>query len=610
MNSSSSITIVIVLSLATVLALALTILLTAGAVTYWQTSSHYQEILREKDASYWEHLGRTQTQGLHCEDQCKRLIDSSNHYYSTLIAAYDERLKSLLDTDVQSIQMREKSHREVLNIIHNQAVLVNQQTQTSSIECMNYCQALHSTLEACNNSLASLTKTNKHLMQRGSKQQLSIVYMHKLLMECESDKKLTSNYTFWFGGIIGVTVVAGCCCMLSLSSKRPVIFASKNELQATGNKENVEELTAVSNEGTRPQVVERVADKDKVSKRKDNLLEDSEKNEADKFEDSQHHMIDEPKMKLARTESKLSTMQSDYMKEQRKRSCLEDCFDEKEQCQEIKRKSRSTEKQKRQLVEEKQRVAIKRELATMNSYATAKEHELKQLKQNQKRLENHIKVLNARITEQNEKLLECKELLEQKTREKKQIQLELVQHKASLEESSCRVKELEERDGQHRESLIELEEAAILKDYELDMERESKTRALRGHECHKEKYRKSEVERNRFSTAYYKKPRPQQSLEEIRLEMYQEFEVQYKRFELDMYTRVAGVAEETGRLRVKNTEQQIQIKKLKSHNKALKQLAEERHTQARREEASERCRVTVDLPMVRHLSLSPPMGAY
>ena len=644
MNSNT--TIVTVLALASVLALALTILLTAGAV-YWQTSTHYQEILREKDASYWEHLGRTQTQGLHCEDQCKRLIDSSNHYYSTLIAAYDERLKSLLDTDVQSIQIREESHREVLNIIHNQAVLVNEQAHTSTVQCKHYCQALHSSLEVCNNSLASQMNANIRLVQRRSRQQYSIIYMYKLLMECESDKEESSNSSFWLGGIITVFIVTACSSMLILKSNRPATIESKKVQMVTSNKKSVEELTATSYERMRQQLTKRLAELEEDCRRKDNELEESDsksKRLIDQLEESQQDrqkMVGELEEKLARTESELCILQSNLEKEQQNKFCLEEFLSEKEkqlddQKESLERKNKNIEKYyEQQLAGEKKKLAdlvqlkreyevrmaeqdkasvqlmkqgkqIAKELATSTSYATAVESELKELKQAHKNLESHTKVLNNRITGQNEKILKCEDTIEQQTKEKEQMQLELQKQKAILEGRNGIVKELVENNSQLSERLTELEATVIMKENELEQERKSKIRALKGYECQEERIRKLEVERDQISKTSHKKHKSQPSLEEIRLEMYKKFEVEYKRLELETYGRITDLAEEAGRLKAENTEQQIQIKKLKSNNKALKQLAEKRHTQARREEASERCRVTVDLPMVRHLSLSPP----
>ena len=640
---NSSISVVTVLALASVLALALTILLTAGAV-YWQTSTHYQEILREKDASYWEHLGRTQTQGLHCEDQCKRFIDSSNHYYSTLIAAYDERLKSLLDTDVQSIQIREESHREVLNIIHNQAVLVNEQAQTPTAQCIHYCQALHSSLEACNISLASQTNANKQLVQRRSRQQHSIIYIHKLLMECESDKEQSSSYTLWLGGIIAVATVAAYRGMLTLTSNRRGTIESKKVQTVISKKESVEELTAASYEGIRQQLTEKLAELEEECRRKDDMLEESDRKskrlivQLEESQQDRQEMVSQLEEKLARTETELCLLQGNFEKEQRDRSCLEECLSEKEQqltdqTETLERKNKNTEKYyKQQLAREKKRLAdlvqlkgeyeirmaeqdkarvqlmkrsklIEKELATSTSYATAVESELKELKQTYKSLESHTKVLNNRIAGQNEKLLEYKNTIEQQTKEKKLTQLEVQKQKTILERTDGRVKELEENNCQLSERLTELEAAVILKDYELEQERECKIRALK-------QIRKLEVERDQISKTSHKKHKSQSSLEEIRLEMYKEFEVEYKRFELETYGRITELAEEAGRLKAENTEQQIRIKILKSHSKALKQLAEKRHSQARREETSERCRVTVDLPLVRHLSLSPPMGAF
>ncbi len=618
-------------------------ILLAGVV-YWITSSHYQdimkgyqEILREKDINHWEIVNRRETHSLNSAEQCKKQFE----YCTAFITACEDQLKSLLNTDVQSVKMREKSHREILAIVQTQAEI---KSQPNPSLCLHYNQLLQNELSACNTSQVGLRLKTRQHKEREKKLKNLMYSTQEQFKQCESDKEqyVSYSYTHW-ATALSVIIVATVC--IVATKNRGVLsnqqLANSMQNQQTENK-RVEELTALSRE--KEKLSESLADQQETSKM-----------EADQLRDE-----------LTATKTELATACTDLQKEGEARMKLEENLSEKEkQITKLSDEKETLKKQHknalkmdaelaRQLKQQQQKMAaqisqleetnftlvneiknLEKELQDSHCCAMNMDKEIRAQRQSKEALEKHVKVLDTkierqhkenrqnkeknesmrthvttqdkRISKQNQQLLRSQDKIKQKDEQITKLQLELLKKLDALEKMG---KEMETSQDKHiafTKDFAELEAAVLQKDIELESEIDRRRRTLREKSCLEDKVkkleRKLEEMGQKSSKTSHKMPREEIDIEQIQLDLHHKFEVLYNRSETRTHGQLTLLTEQVGQLKADKREQSIELTKLQTQIKTLQELLSQDHAREKREkreEAQERTyRVKLDL------SLSP-----
>ena len=626
-------------------------LLLASAM-YWIASSHYQdimkgyqEILREKDSSHWEFVNRRETHSLNSDEQCKRQFE----YYTAFISACEDRLKSLLHTDVQSIQMREQSHREILHTFQTQADIKSEKMPNPTL-CLHYSQLLQNELNACNNSQVGLRLRSRQQKVRDKRLKHTILSTQEQFKQCESDKEQCASYSYtqWAIALL-VTIVATVCTMATRSrgvlSNRQLVTSMQNQ-QTENNR--VEELTVLSRE------------KEQLSERLAGLQQTSEM-EADQLKDE-----------LAAMKTELATACTDLQMEGEARTKLSESLSEREkqvtklsdEKERLKKQNKNAQHfcsqlamEKGQLEQQQQEMAAKilkleeteftlvneikkleKELQDSHQCAMNMDKEIRTQRQSKEALEKHVRVLNTkidrqgeeirqnkgknesmrktattqdkRISKQNKQILRSQDEMKQKEEETTKLQLDLSKQLDNLEKMRKEMETSQEKYIAFTKDFAEFEAAVLQKDIELDRETERRCRMLKEKSCLEDKIKRlerqlEEMSQQKSSKASQKIPREEINIEQIRLELHQEFEVDYNRFETRTHGQLTSLAELVGQLKADKREQSIELTKLQNQIKTLQELLEQDHARVRREEANERTyRVKLDL------SLSPNYHTY
>ncbi|XP_064395497.1 trichohyalin-like [Halichondria panicea] len=613
-------------------------ILLAGVV-YWITSSHYQdimkgyqEILREKDINHWEIVNRRETHSLNSAEQCKKQFE----YCTAFITACEDQLKSLLNTDVQSVKMREKSHREILAIVQTQAEI---KSQPNPSLCLHYNQLLQNELSACNTSQVGLRLKTRQHKEREKKLKNLMYSTQEQFKQCESDKEqyVSYSYTHW-ATALSVIIVATVCIVATKS--RGVLsnqqLANSMQNQQTENKK-VEELTALSRE--KEKLSESLADQQETSKM-----------EADQLRDE-----------LAATKTELATACTDLQKEGEARMKLEESLSEKKkQITKLSDEKETLKKQHknalkldaelaRQLEQQQQKMAaqisqleeaklrlvneiknLKKELQDSHCCAVNKDKEIWDQKQSKEALEKHVKYLDTkierqhkenrqnkeknesmrthvttqdkRISKQNQQLLRSQDEIKQKDEQITKLQLELLKKLDALKKMEKEMETSQEKHIAFTKDFAEFEAAVLQKDIQLESEIDRRRRMLREKSCLEDKVKKLERKMGQKSSkTSHKMPREEIDIEQIRLDLHHEFEVDYNRSETRTHGQLTLLTEQVGQLKADKREQSIELTKLQTQIKTLQELLNQGHAREKREkreETQERTyRVKLDLSL-------------
>lgn len=628
---------------------------TAGAV-YLLVSQHYYDILREKDSTYWELANRQKTQQYNCEDQCKRQMDSNERYYSTLLSAYEDSLKTLLDTDVESIQMREKSYRQVIGVFQNHAVLVSEHSQTSTTWCAHYCYKLEGQLKICNTSLVSLKAERGRVGAKLRRQRDSLLLMHELIENNRSEMESCNLHTRW----LSMSLVAILTLVATSITGVGILWTSRRV-------------------GLRGMDIPKEMNKDKIEDSEIETLKKavielkSQIEVEDQKRDGEALANEQLKHKLNQAESEALELRDNCKELEQMNTALQKHLDEKnQQLQELerlaktketmaKRKEKTIKFLEKRLAEKQENIAslveanvanvstyresvssfreselkllgeetkLKREVKASHQRAKKLADELNEAKKQIKTLGGHIRVQTvdisklqhhdrktaARIRNLNKKLLERTTEVKEKETELSDSKRETSQLKLLVETRDENLKKLQRLNADLKDINVDLDIAVRMKDNELEFERQSKYRALEGRSCQEGivkslraqlKSFHDKVQRSSQSTKQKTTPQPTIDEAHVRLQLYEQFQLQYDQFETKFYGKLSDESEMAANLKTENRLLQMELEQMAKRNKALQELLDQDHARIRSQEQQEErmCRVTFD---VYHPSLTPP----
>ena len=600
--------------------------LTACAV-YLVISQHYHDILREKDGSYWELANRQKTQQYNCEDQCKRQLDSNEKFYSALISAYKGNLKTLLDTDIESIQKREKSYRQVIGVFQSHAVLVSEYSQTSTSWCAHYCNKMEDQLNICNTTLDSLRAARGGLGYNLRRQRRSILVMHKIIDNNRLELESCNVHTRWLSlSLTAILVLIATSVGIAWKLRRAGVGGTdipgeSNETKMVGNEQTIE-LKAQA------EIEDQKRDKEKcgqlthkLSKAESEALElrvncqDLEQTNTSLQKD-----LEDRNQRLKQLETLASTTNQ---KENTIKFFEKQLAENKERITSLEEANIANvscfrEREFKLLAKE---TRLKTELTASHLRATKLADELNEARKLIKSLEGHVRVQTVDLlklqhhhrTTLNTHVLERSKEVEEKETELKESKQETKQLKVLAETRDEKLKNLQTLNTHLKEVNADLEMAVMMKDNDLEMERESKSRALQGQSCQEGvvkslraqlKSIQDNVQRSRWSSQ--RKSTPQSGSDEahVRLQLYEDFKLEYDRLRTQLYGKLSEVTEMAAKLKTENRLQQIELVELTKRNLALQELLDKDHARIRAQELQERmCRVTFD---VYHPSLTPP----
>ncbi len=193
--------------------------------------------------------------------------------------------------------------------------------------------------------------------------------------------------------------------------------------------------------------------------------------------------------------------------------------------------------------------------------------------------------------------------MKQKEEEITNLQVDLSKQLEVLEKMRKEMETSQEKHIAFTKDFAEFEAAVLQKDIELERETERRSRMLKEKSCLEDKIKRlerqlEEMSRQKSSKTSQKMPREEINIEQIRLKLHQEFEVDYNRFETLTHGQLTSLAELVGQLKADKREQSIELTKLQNQIKTLQELLEQDHARVRREEANERTyRVKLDLSL-------------
>ncbi len=625
------------------------------AIGYWVAISPYQdimrgyqEILREKDDSYWEFVNRRET--LNSEEQCQRQIG----HFTTLVSACEDQLNSLLRTNVKRIQMREESHREVLSIFQSRAETKNEGMNANIIHCIQYWQQLQKELRICNSSQNSLRMKYREFKEREKTREQHILLTQEQLTQCQLKDSTNYSYLIVLAILAILTTLTTFYAMAAMSrSKKSLETTIQNPLPTSNSQADL--LSERQAEVEQQREVEKEQLKSETKLLSERLAEVEKQREVEK---EQLKELAQVKTDLAAAVSKPKVMLED--KEKLEKSLTESekqikrlteerenaikfgkqlVMEKKklnEQCQEILARFETQESDKSKLMNEIQKLKI--EIQTCHEHVMKTDKKLAAQKQENEDLNKHIKVLETKINRQgksiqkrdkqnetlrdevtaqetriaklNEKNLEREKELMQKDEEITHIKSALTKAKQALEKTEQEMLELQEKHAMSKRDNAEYEAALLQKEFELKKEVEKRKRVHKIH-SHKEDHIKrlerqlQEMSHPTSKASKHKQLRPEINFEQIERKLQQEFEEHYNQLEIKTHNEIATLTETVGQLRIDLQEQTFELNKAKRVNKRLQELLDHSHARTRREKAFEANDRTYRLKV--DFALTPPL---
>ncbi len=565
---------------------------------------------------------------LHSEEQCKRNLG----HFTDVISACEDRLKSLLHTDVKSIQLREESHREMLSTFQSHVETESGPTQAHIVQCLQYWQQLQKELTACNNSQIGLRLKSRQLKEREQVQEQRTILTREQLKQCRLEQEYSTSYSYSTLITVAFTITAIMYIIATVDRGR--------EEQQLKNR-NIQNTVPIMSKSETQILSERLAEEEKqrdMEQLKERLTEsqaelakassDLGKIKADK-EKLETHFIEREKQIKKLTDEREDIYEKYKAAIKYGQQIATDKKKLEQQQQDMTARLHTSKDEKSKLVNE---------ITSSQERVTKTSEELMAQEQANETLKNHVKALDTkidrqgksiqkrelkieslnkelknqerRISEQNKKDLKREVDLKLKNEEIQQIKTELSKQKHRLQKTEQEMQDLQEKHLTMKEDCAELDAAVLQKDFELDKEVEKRQRVYE-QLAHKEnQIKRLERELQDHSTSSRKsKHTPSLKLKtdtEIRAELHEEFEVRYNRFETKTHDQITSLTETVGHLRIDLREQRIELQKAQSLNKRLQELLDHNHAQTRREKAKEAKDRTYRVKL--DVSLSAPLS--